>query len=190
MSLLRFYLIIGGAGFDAEKFSVAAKKNGVATGRIRYTKNREITLKDSNGVHQKIKIECGLSGTDGDGYFTWKTNTVEYITDEMTYFRQRELSDKEYARLWLQEERAILAFLEELRDRLPHVSNYSNGDYFIKFKAIYGDWCPTYSVRVIKVLSEIGAGIEIDTESPSLHLKRIKQMSRPEVESAADRTCE
>jgi hypothetical protein len=169
--------MIGGASFDAERFSVDAKEAGIATGRIRYAKNREITLKDSNGVPQKIRIEIGLPGTDGDGYFTWKTNLVEYAADEAAYFKKHESPmGREYARLWLQEENAILAFLEELRDRLPHVNNYTKGDYFIKFKAIYADCCPMYSVRVVNLLSEIGAGIETDTESPDVHFNRIKTL--------------
>jgi hypothetical protein len=182
--------MIGGAGFDADKFSVVAKKAGIATGRIRYVKNREIESNDSNGVSRKIRVESGFPGTDGDGYFLWATNLVDYATDEALYFRQLEFPmGREYARLWLQEENAILAFLEELRDRLPCVCNYSKGDYFILFKAIYGDLppvCPMFSVRVVKVLSEIGAGIDTDTESPDIHFNRIKQILRPEGELAGE----
>lgn len=177
MNLLRYYLMVGGERLDASAYAAACEDNKIQTGKLRYVKNPK--TKNHEGV--SVLIESGVPGTFGDGYSVWQSETVNYALDENEFLRQSSMPmTSEYSQLWKGEENAMMNFLLPFKTRMPDVSSYCAGDYFIIFKIIYGSFdeggCafPGYSRSIINILAEIGAGIESDCESYRIHFSRLR----------------
>jgi hypothetical protein len=171
--------MIGGAGFDMNAYSLACKQRSIPTGRVGFIKNPRI--KNHEGI--SVSIESGVPGTFGDGYFMWQSEIVNYATKESEFQRQYSMPmGSDYSQLWVNEESAMINFLLPFKSRMPNVSNYCVGDYFIIFKVIYGSSdeggcvCAGYSRRIISILAEIGAGIESDCESHQMHFAKLRNM--------------
>lgn len=184
MNLLRFYLMIGGVKFDAAAYSIAAKTRGIDTGKVEHVKRMKYHG-DRRQTGTVPHIECIFPEIPDDEYFLWESETVNYMTDERTLKRYRDLPlGSEGAQLWIHEETAIAGFLSEMKNRMPPVSDYCPGSHFVKLKSIYychGEdeddrrcICSGYSIKVIKLLAQIGAGFEYDCESGELHFARLK----------------
>lgn len=184
MNLLRFFIIIGGAKFDAKNYDLAAKAGGLSAGETRYGKNPRALIRLP--VKESRLIESGYPGTYGDGYFTWKSETVNYAASEDVFKKQRELSlELMHTHLDALEEAAIIEFLSEMKNKMPSVSDYCAGDYFVTFAATYGCYddddsrciCSGYSKEIVKLLDQIGAGCEFWSEPYEMYFSRLRSLS-------------
>ena len=179
MNLLRYYLMVGGASFDANAYAVACKNNSIQTGKVGYIKNPKIKNREGASVF----IESGVPGTFGDGYFTWQSEIVNFAVEENEFRRQSSMPmGSDYSQLWMNEEKAMIKFLLPFKNGMPNVANYCMGDYFVIFKVIYGSFdeggcvCSGYSRSVVSILGAIGAGIESDCEPYQIHFSRLKSL--------------
>lgn len=169
--------MVGGGGLDVEGYSVACERIGIKTGMAKYIKNPKI--RSESGM--SVLVESGAPGTFGDGYFVWQSETVGYAVDEIEFLQKSCLAmGSKYSQLWMDEEERMIEFLAPFKQGMPSVANYCAGDFFVIFKVIYacseegGCICSGYSNQLIKILAEIGAGIESDCEPYQVHFSRIR----------------
>lgn len=177
MNLLRYYLMVGGAGFDAERYSSAASEAGIKKSEVKYIKN--VKIRDGKGG--ALTVESGLPGTFGEGYFSWQTERVNYVTDKQEYERRLSMSmGPKYSQLWIEESAEMEKFIASLKEKLPQASDYCVGSYFLLFTAIYGSFddgvsvLPTLSSSFVRLLAGIGAGFSADSEPYEVHFSRLK----------------
>jgi len=184
MNLLRFYFMIGGRGFDAESYMEAACANGFA-GEVSYIKNPTLTTRDVNNKIVESKFSPNMPGTKGDGYRVWRSTIEDYAKDEIYFLEKNNLH---WAIGPIEEQKnenfAMILFLERLKNNLPLASDYCVDEYFILFKIIYGYLddevrvFPGFSRELIKILGELGAGLETDCESVEVHFSRLAGAGR------------
>lgn len=183
MNLLRYYFQVGGEKFDANKFSLAASKNGLAQGIIQTTSNvKKLKKHGASGKVEitEVNILTGLTGTGGDSFAHWSSAHIDYAIDRDIYLANQSLGlSTEAAQLWLKEEAALLAFLRLIKERLPQVSEFCDGEFFLLLKIIYGydeADCPIgghhYSEALVKNLCDLNAGLSTDSEPFELHFSR------------------
>ncbi|MBN9366887.1 MAG: hypothetical protein J0H59_07590 [Comamonadaceae bacterium] len=181
MNLLRFYLMIGSNKLQAEAYNKEAHKNGIINSKFSYIKKAAETPKKGILPTSNKKIDSGFPGTDGDGFFLWQTEPIDYATDKEKFYKQNHPPLKsEYAQLWLKEETAIFNFLEHIQPRLPCITEFCNGDFFSLLKCIYADMghgasvaLPCFSSKLISKLNEINAGFDCDVELEDVHFSRV-----------------
>ena len=180
MNLLRFYLTVGGENFRAKDYDDLSRKNGLRGGGYKYIEKPLIYPCGRSAPDLAFRLNTGIPGTGGEGFFLWKTETIEYATNEVDYNKKNSLLTNEGgARVWIEEERAILDFLKYTQPILPKFEDFCDGDFFVHLKCIYGELddgrcvLPFYSAEMVKALGEMGAGIECDAEPPDIHFLRI-----------------
>lgn len=180
MILLRCRFSVCGEHFDAENFSLAAEKNGLAGGKVRYMNNthkltRTSTMWAGEPLTIYRKILSGIAGTNGDGYFDWETAAERYVVDRAGFDAKRAAGGDgmttEWAQIWLREEEALLAFLKVIKEKLPPVADFCKGEYSLLLCPIYGydatdspSGGQHYSEKLIKALCELGAGLSSDSQ--------------------------
>ena len=183
MNLLRYYFHVGGDKFDVERFSIATVSNGLEQGTVGTTSNiKKLKRRGTSGDIElvEIKILPGLTGTNGDYFTHWSSAHVDYATDKDQYIANHSLGlSTDAAQLWHKEETALLVFLHLIKERLPKVSDFCDGDFFLLLKLIYGyDEADGpgggfhYSEALMKNLCDLNAGLSTDSEPFELHFSR------------------
>ncbi len=183
MNLLRYYFQVGGEKFDAENFSLAAVKNGLEQGTVQTTSNiKKLKRRGTNGDVDivEVKILPGLTGTNGDAFTHWSSAQIDYATDKDQYLANHSLGlSTDAAQLWLREESTLLSFLRLIKERLPQVSDFCDGEFFLLIKLIYGyDEADGpgggfhYSEVLMRSLCDLNAGLSTDSEPFELHFSR------------------
>ena len=184
MNLLRYYFLVGGENFDAEKFASAAEKSGFSDGVTRTSSTTKRLQRSPTDRGTDVQIFSGVSGTNGAEFATWQTALEEYEIDKEAYLSKQRLGmTTESAQLWLQEETAIVKFLGSLNERLPSVTDFCAGDFFLLLKLVYGydEREPAVtnnfhcSEALVKVLAELKAGVSTDSEPFELHFIRLQR---------------
>lgn len=175
MNLLRYYLMIGGEGLRIEDFSRAIAGSGLPAGKITNVK-KPAFIKD---------FDSGIDGTSGGEYPLWRTPVVDYAVSRVVYLElQKKPMSSDFLQIWKREEEAIVEFLNLIRGAMPRIEEFCNGKIFILLKLIYG--CTEdggksdgflYSHKLLELLSDLGAGIEIDHELIDVHFDRVEKYS-------------
>lgn len=192
MYLLRYYFIVGGEKFYENKFSKAASDAGFQHSRLRKM-SKFIKFRKYDQSRKEIpldftikEIDSGIRGTSGDSYSMWCSAYINYVVEEEVYLKNQDLGMcTEYAQIWKREEDALLTFLKEIKEKLPFVGDFCQGEYFSTLKLIYGygeEDEPSglgfyYSERLMKALNDLDAGLESDSEPYQTHFERIKRES-------------
>lgn len=173
MNLLRYYLMIGGEGLQIEDFSRAIAESGLPTGRITNVK-KPASFKD---------FDSGIDGTSGGQYPLWRTPVIDYAVSRAMYLElQKKPMGSDFLQIWKREEEAIIEFLNLIIGAMPRIEDFCNGKIFILLKLIYGHTGEgeksdgfLYSHKLLKLLSDLGAGIEIDHELIDVHFDRVEK---------------
>ncbi|WP_428718922.1 hypothetical protein [Undibacterium curvum] len=183
MNLLRYYFQVGGEKFDAENFSLAALKNGLEQGTVQTVSNiKKLKRRGTSGEVEvvEVKILPGLTGANGDAFTCWSSARIDYATDKDQYIANHSFGlSTDTAQLWLREEITLLSFLRLIKERLPRVSDFCDGEFFLLMKLVYGyDEADGsgggfhYSEVLMKNLCELNAGLSTDSEPFELHFSR------------------
>ena len=154
MKLLRFYFEVGGEDFDAAGFAQAADENDL-DGAVSGINNNSKLLKRW-GLDEQVALNISAEGTElnTSGGKQWCSGLLECDAG----------STQVCTALWLAEESQLLEFIEQIKNKLPLVSNFCDGEYFMLLRLIYetrGGGLH-YSETLMRSLAELNAGLSID----------------------------
>lgn len=158
MKLLRFYVEVGGEEFDADRFALAADDKGLDGAVSRICNNSKTLKRWGEDASVTISLagaeQPASSGTHG-GPRQWCTGLVENAADAEA---------EENLPAWLAEEAQLLGFIEQIKYKLPAVTDFCDGEYFILLRLIYATSGAGlhYSETLMRNLTEINAGLTID----------------------------
>ncbi|MFZ6779773.1 hypothetical protein ACO0LD_23320 [Undibacterium sp. Ji83W] len=158
MKLLRFYIEVGGEEFDADRFALAADDKGLDGAVSRISNNRKTLKRWGEDAQVTISLagaeQPASSGPHG-GPRQWCTGLVENAADAET---------EANLPTWLAEEAQLLGFIEQIKYKLPAVTDFCDGEYFILLRLIYATSGAGlhYSETLMRSLTKINAGLTID----------------------------
>ena len=174
MSVLRYYLLIGGRDFRAREFDVQARQNGIASeycGDYRdrvpgYLRHPTETLSAENFKQAPLPTAH---------YSLWVSRYNDCFRDADAYARRLEPGIPEVyqqRRLRQVDDQVVGEFLTRLATTLPDVRDYASGEHFIVLKLIHGGEkgiCPPpiISAYLIQKLAVLGAGLETECVEPA-----------------------
>ncbi len=148
--------MLGSSHLRAEEFSAEVNKPGGIGGEVKSLIDR------SNSK---------LPGIKNGKYFFWRTQPVYFSKNSEAYSANNEFFTNGCASpVWLLENQAIMEFLTRIKPKLPIIANYCDGEFFFLLKLMYKEDednnrppYPFYSSNLIKMLGEMGLGIDSDT---------------------------